>query len=93
LSDCQGVSVKMTVSSGDADLYAKTESVPDISNSDCDNCPLCRSRNSHLSDECTGITTPGHDTFYLSVTAHKSYNNGRIVFSGTNLMNVTSYQG
>ena len=62
---------------------------PEIKNSDCDNCPLCRSRSSQLSDTCERIDA-FERIFYAMVVAHKTYNDCVIIFKGMNLMNVTN---
>jgi len=85
---CNDIGIRVEVASGDADLYAREGSPPIIQNSDCDSCPLCRSRSSQLSDNCERIDA-FNGTFYAMVVAHKMYRDARITFSGMNLMNVT----
>lgn len=85
---CNDIGISLRVASGDADLYAREGSPPVIQNSDCDDCPLCRSRSSQLSDSCERIDSL-NGTFYAMVVAHKMYRDCRVIFSGLNLMNVT----
>jgi hypothetical protein len=49
----------------------REEYPPKIQNSDCDDCPLCRSRSSNLKDSCSNINTLHGDSFYAMVVAHK----------------------
>lgn len=86
---CHDIGISLRVASGDADLYAREGGKPEIKNSDCDNCPLCRSRSSQLSDTCERIDA-FEGTFYAMVVAHKTYNDCVIIFKGMNLMNVTN---
>eukprot|EP00096_Caligus_rogercresseyi_P012630 TRINITY_DN5353_c0_g1_i1.p1 TRINITY_DN5353_c0_g1~~TRINITY_DN5353_c0_g1_i1.p1 ORF type:complete len:227 (+),score=52.71 TRINITY_DN5353_c0_g1_i1:229-909(+) len=91
--DCIGtcfIQVEMKVESGDADLYAKEDGVPEILNSNCDDCPLCKSRSSSLKDTCPNIQTHQSDHFYLAVVAHKAFKNGQLKLWGFNLANVTT---
>ena len=67
----------------------REDSPPKIQNSDCDDCPLCRSRSSQLRDSCDSIDTQHGDSFYAMVVAHKDYINATITFSALNLSNVT----
>jgi len=85
---CNDIGISLRVASGDADLYAREGSPPTIQNSDCDSCPLCRSRSSQLTDHCERIDA-FNGTFYAMVVAHKMFNDCQIIFSGMNLMNVT----
>jgi len=85
---CRDIGISLKVSSGDADLYAREDAPPKIQNSDCDNCPLCRSRSSQLTDSCERINVD-NGTFYTMVVAHKEFNNCVVTFSGMNLQNVT----
>ena len=85
--NCFNVGIFLKVESGDADLYGKTESVPEIEESDCDDCSLCRSRSSQLTDQCE-ISTATSNIFYVAVVAHKDYRNAKITFTGTNLESV-----
>ncbi len=52
-------------------LFFREDSPPKIMNSDCDDCPLCRSRSSNLKDSCSNINTLHGDSFYALVVAHK----------------------
>ena len=67
----------------------REDSAPKIQNSDCDDCPLCRSRSSQLRDSCDSIDTQHGNSFYAMVVAHKDYINATITFSALNLANVT----
>ena len=51
--------------------FFREDAPPKIQNSDCDNCPLCRSRSSQLSDNCERINVD-NGTFYTMVIAHKA---------------------
>ena len=53
---CRDVSVELRIGNGDADLYGKEDSPPPISESNCDSCRLCKSRDSSLVDSCL-VTT------------------------------------
>jgi len=86
---CRDVGIRLQVESGDADLYAREDSAPKIQNSDCDDCPLCRSRSSQLRDSCDSIDTQHGNSFYAMVVAHKDYINATITFSALNLDEVT----
>jgi len=86
---CRDVGIRLEVVHGDADLYAREDSAPKIQNSDCDDCPLCRSRSSQLRDSCDSIDTQHGNSFYAMVVAHKDYINATITFSALNLANVT----
>ena len=88
---CRDVNVHLEVSSGDADLYAREEAPPAIENSNCEDCPLCKSRSSNLEDSCSGISTNAGASFYLTVTAHKNYRGASILISGNNLSDVEQY--
>ena len=88
LESCSSMTVKLSVDSGDADLYARLDDLPQINNSNCDDCPLCKARSSSLTDKCGSFDTPGNSTFYVAVVAHKDYINCTITFSGSNLANV-----
>ncbi|CAB4062852.1 unnamed protein product [Lepeophtheirus salmonis] len=91
--DCIGncfIQVEMKVENGDADLYAKEDGVPDIQNSNCDDCPLCKSRSSSLKDSCPNIQTHQSDHFFLAVVAHKAFKTGKLKLWGFNLANVTA---
>lgn len=88
LGHCRDISVSLEVESGDADLYAREDVPPEIDNSNCDNCPLCKSRQSNREDSCTDISTEEGDSFYLMVTAHKNYRVATIKVSGYNLKSV-----
>merc|ERR1712018_688493 len=88
LGPCRDVAIHLEVSDGDADLYAKEGSPPKIQNSDCDNCPLCRSRSSQLTDNCDNVHSIS-SSFYTMVVAHKPYNHAKVTFSAINLQNVT----
>ena len=66
----------------------REDAPPKIQNSDCDNCPLCRSRSSQLTDNCERINVD-NGTFYTMVVAHKAFRDCIITFSGMNLQNVT----
>ncbi len=90
LGPCRDINIHLTVESGDADLYAKEDEPPKIENSNCEICPLCKSRDSDLEDTCN-ISSSRGDSFFLVVTAHKAYTGGTIVFVGFNLRNVTRY--
>ncbi|TRY70919.1 hypothetical protein TCAL_16380 [Tigriopus californicus] len=85
---CRDVNVRLSVESGDADLYAKEESEPKIKNSNCDDCRLCKSRSSNLDDSCSGIQTQTREGFFIKVTAHKPYANGQLKINGFNLESV-----
>jgi len=85
---CRDIGINLVVASGDADLYAREDAPPKIQNSDCDNCPLCRSRSSQLSDNCERINVD-NGTFYTMVVAHKAFRDCTLTFSGMNLQNVT----
>jgi len=87
-SGCRDIGINLVVASGDADLYAREDAPPKIQNSDCDNCPLCRSRSSQLTDNCERINVD-NGTFYTMVVAHKAFRDCIITFSGMNLQNVT----
>ena len=53
---CKDVTAKLKFARGDPDLYGKEGSPPDLSSgdSDCNNCPDCRSRaGSGTEDKCT----------------------------------------
>ena len=91
LQSCSNMKVKLRVDSGDADLYAREDDLPQINSSDCSDCPLCRARSSTLTDKCESFDTPGSSTFYVAVVAHKDYINCEITFSGNNLANVTKH--
>jgi len=93
LGACRDVGISLEVADGDADLYAREGSPPKIQNSDCDDCPLCRSRSSQLKDSCDGISTFHGSQFYTMVVAHKDYRRAKITFSALNLNNVTETQG
>jgi len=87
-SGCRDIGINLIVATGDADLYAREDAPPKIQNSDCDNCPLCRSRSSQLSDNCERINVD-NGTFYTMVIAHKAFRDCTLTFSGMNLQNVT----
>ena len=53
---CGSVSISLRTGRGDADLYGKEESPPIISDSNCNSCTLCKSRDSDLTDQCL-VTT------------------------------------
>ena len=91
LESCSSMTVKISVDSGDADLYARSDDLPLIDNSNCDDCALCKARSSSLTDKCGSFDTPGNSTFYVAVVAHKDYINCTITFSGNNLANVTKH--
>ena len=82
---CSDINVQLEVESGDADLYAREDSFPVIKNSNCDNCQLCKSRQSNREDSCNDISTAHGPTFYLMVTAHKAYRRATVKVSGYNL--------
>jgi len=88
LGACRDIGISLVVASGDADLYAREDSAPKIQNSDCDNCPLCRSRSSQLTDQCERIDVE-NGTFYAMVVAHKAFTDCKLTFSGMSLQNVT----
>ncbi len=88
LGHCRDVHVHLEVEAGDADLYAREGTPPKIENSNCDDCPLCKSRSSNLEDSCSGMTTVRGDSFYLTVTAHKSFTKAKLKISGFNLKSV-----
>ena len=69
--------------------FSREDSAPKIQNSDCDDCPLCRSRSSQLRDSCDSIDTQHGNSFYAMVVAHKDYINATITFSALNLDQVT----
>ena len=69
--------------------FFREDSAPKIQNSDCDDCPLCRSRSSQLRDSCDSIDTQHGNSFYAMVVAHKDYINATITFSALNLDQVT----
>ena len=92
IGPCRDVSIHLVVSTGDADLYAREGSPPKIQNSDCDDCPMCRSRSSQLTDNCENIHTLT-SSFYTLVVAHKAYNDAKLTFSAINLQNVTETPG
>ena len=69
-------------------LLFREESQPKIQNSDCDDCPLCRSRSSNLKDSCSNINTLHGDSFYAMVVAHKDYREAKVTFSALNLKSV-----
>lgn len=89
---CNDVQVKLSVKSGDADLYAREGAVPKIENSNCADCPLCKSRSSDREDSCSGISTLMGNQFFLTVTAHKSFIGGKLVVSGFNLKDVKPFR-
>ena len=70
-------------------FFFREDSAPKIQNSDCDDCPLCRSRSSQLRDSCDSIDTQHGNSFYAMVVAHKDYINATITFSALNLDEVT----
>ena len=70
-------------------FFFREDSAPKIQNSDCDDCPLCRSRSSQLRDSCDSIDTQHGNSFYAMVVAHKDYINATITFSALNLDQVT----
>ena len=70
-------------------FFSREDSAPKIQNSDCDDCPLCRSRSSQLRDSCDSIDTQHGNSFYAMVVAHKDYINATITFSALNLDEVT----
>ena len=56
---CKEVTAKLKFSSGDPDLYGREGSPPDVTpaDSDCNDCPQCRSRaGSGTEDKCTFTT-------------------------------------
>jgi len=89
---CRDIGINLQVATGDADLYAREDAAPKIANSDCDNCPLCRSRSSQLTDSCERINVD-NGTFYTMVVAHKAFRDCKLTFSGLNLQNVTALTG
>ncbi len=91
-SFCRQITVRLKVESGDADLYAKEREPPKIENSNCADCPLCKSRDPDLEDSCYGISTFRNNKFFVTVTAHKRYTGATITFAGHNLKNVTIYK-
>jgi len=93
LGVCRDVGITLSVAEGDGDLYAREESPPKIQNSDCDNCPLCRSRSSQLKDNCENISTMHGTSFYAMVVAHKAFTGGTLTFTALNLSNVTETTG
>lgn len=93
LGACRDVGISLEVVDGDADLYAKEGSPPKIQNSDCDDCPLCRSRSSQLRDSCDNINTLNGNSFYAMVVAHKDYREAKVTFTALNLKNVTETSG
>jgi len=87
---CRDVTVKLEYDrGGDADLYTKEDSPPTESDfgSSCSNC-LCTSKIATPPDECV-VTTRSGNSFYTAVYAHKSYQNGKITFDGTNYNSTT----
>ena len=88
LGHCRDIGVHLEVKSGDADLYAREDSPPVIENSNCAECPLCKSRQSTREDKCSDISTVQGESFYLMVTAHKAYRGATIKISGYNLKEV-----
>ena len=89
---CRDINIELSVEIGDADLYAREDAPPSIRNSNCDNCPLCKSRGSDLSDSCTGLSTEDGDRFYFKVTAHKAFRDATVKVHGFNLKAVTVYE-
>ncbi len=73
--------------------FSREGSPPKIENSDCDNCPLCRSRSSQLTDSCDNVNTLLGNSFYTMVVAHKPYTNAQLTFTAINLKNVTETTG
>jgi len=89
LSTCVGLQAKINHrSGGDADLYGKEESKPRISDSDCQNGCSCRSRSSNSHDKCQNIVTNGNK-YYLTVNAHKAFEELTLSVTGSNVFNVT----
>ena len=72
-------------------FFCREKTPPEIQNSDCEDCPICRSRSSQLKDNCDDIHTTTTTQFYAMVVAHKDYRKATVVFSGMNLKSVELY--
>ena len=72
-------------------FYFRENSIP-IEN-DSENCDptFCQSTSSSKTDQCSNIRTRSNK-FFVLVNAHGAYTNGVLSFSGSNLLNVKSYQ-
>ena len=55
---CRDISLQLRISSGDADLYGKEDSPPQISDSNCNSC-TCKSRDSSNFDSCLACSSVG----------------------------------
>ena len=88
---CRDTNVHLAVQSGDADLYAREGEPPKIENSNCNDCPMCKSRSSNLEDACSGLATMEGDIFFVAVVAHKPFRGGTLTVTGYNLKNVTVF--
>ena len=86
---CLSVRISLEAENGDPDIYARETSKPNIQNSNCNICPLCKARSSELTDSCPPITTTNGSTFYTTIVAHKRFNEAKINFTGENLLDVT----
>lgn len=91
LDRCIGVRAEMEVGTGDADIYGREEGLPEIENSDCSDCPVCKSRSSTTSDSCNDMSTVSGNSFYLMVVAHKPFTQGELKIAGYNLKSVKEY--
>ena len=73
-------------------FFCREKAPPEINeDSDCEDCPLCRSRSSQLRDSCDTIHTRFTTQFYAMVFAYKDYRKATVVFSGMNLEAVELY--
>ena len=73
------------------DSYFRENSIP--TENDSENCDptFCQSTSSSKTDQCSNIRTRSNK-FFVLVNAHGAYTNGVLSFSGSNLLNVKSYQ-
>ena len=72
-------------------FYFRENSIP--TENDSENCDptFCQSTSSSKTDQCSNIRTQSNK-FFVLVNAHGAYTNGVLSFSGSNLLNVKSYQ-
>ena len=59
------------------------------SNSNCDQCALCKARSTQKLDSCILPDTTPKSSFYISVLAHKNYRNMKLTVEALNLKNIT----
>jgi len=87
LTMCKDLEISIKHKTGDVDLYGKADTVPDIVNSNCNDCPDCKARSSKSIDRCK-VGRIKSRVFHVVVLAHKNFRKLELDIDAANLKSV-----